>query len=48
MTNQKYNSLVFPNLQAFIARPEQYKGAKRMIKPPIKINIGIKAKTKNN
>ena len=48
MANQKYSSLVFPNLYALIASPQQYKGARVMIIELIRMAIGINAKTKNN
>ena len=48
IANQKYNSFVLPKRYAFIARPQQYKGARVMIIELINIAIGINAKTKNN
>jgi hypothetical protein len=48
IANQKYNSFVLLKRYAFIARPQQYKGAKVIIIELINIAIGIKANTKNN
>jgi hypothetical protein len=48
IASQKYNSLVLPKRYVLIAKPKQYSGAKIIIIKLININIGIKAKTKNN
>ena len=48
MANQKYSSFVLPKRYAFIAKPQQYNGAKVMMIELISIAIGINANTKNN
>ena len=48
MANQKYNSFVLPKRYAFIAKPQQYNGAKVIMIELISIAIGINANTKNN